>query len=148
MIKTILVLALLVIFPSISSAEKKVSPEDQIRQHLKLPPNSPIDLWKIRAKVMQVVHVGQPWQDVEKAISVFGFKRNIGRSEDSQKPSCWPGDNGLICEFRADASDPGGKRGYWIEFFYWKDPAVLEDVAVTLFKGKKTQSTSKFYTEN
>lgn len=126
MINTILVLTFLVVFPPISSAEKKVIPEDQIRQHLKLPPNSPIDLREIRAKVMQVVHFRQPWQDAEKAITVFGFKRNLGRSEDSQKPNCWPGDNGLICEFRTDASDPGGKREYWIEFFYWKDPAVLK----------------------
>jgi len=147
-IKTLLVLALLVAFPTISSAEKKVSPEDQIRQHFKLPPNSPIDLSKIRAKVLTVVRIGQPWQEVEKAISVFDLKRSPSRSKDSHKPSCWPGDNGLVCEFRADASDPGGKRTYWIEFFYWKNEQILEDVAVTLFKGKKTQSTSKFYTEN
>lgn len=148
MIKTLLVVALFVAFPTISRAENKVSPEDQIRQHLKLPPNSQVDLWKIRAKVLTVVRIGQPWQEVEKAISVFDLKRSPSRSKDTQKPQCWPGDNGLVCEFRADASDPGGKRTYWIEFFYWKNEQVLEDVAVTLFKGKKTQSTSKFYTEN
>lgn len=148
MIKILLTLALLVAFSSISCAENKVSPEDQIRKQLKLPPNSPIDLWKIRAKVLTMVRIGQPWQEVEKAISVFDLKRSPNRSKDTQKPQCWPGDNGLVCEFRADASDPGGKRVYWIEFFYWKNEQVLEDVAVTLFKGNKTQSTSKFYTEN
>jgi hypothetical protein len=147
-ITTLLMLVLLMAFPSISSAEKKGNPEDQIRQHLKLPPNTTIDLWKIRAKVLTAVHIGQPWQEVEKAISVFGLKRSLSRSTDTQKPQCWPGDNGLVCEFKADASDPGGKRAYWIEFFYWKNEQVLEDVAVTLFKGKKVQSTSKFYTEN
>jgi hypothetical protein len=93
------------------------------------------------------VKIGQPWESVEKDISAFGWSRSLSRSMDSQKPNCWPGDNGLICEFKADASDPGGERTYWIEFFYWKDPAVLEDVAVTLF-GKKIQSTSKFYMDN
>ena len=54
---------------------------------------------------------------------------------------------GTLCEFKADKSDPGGEITYWIEFFYWQNEGILEDVAVTRF-GKNVQSTSKFYTEN
>jgi hypothetical protein len=141
---TNLVLAsLFIVLPTIGNAQESRSPEDQIRHHLRLDPAAPFDIWSIRAKVLTIVHIGQPWQSVENAMSNYG----LGRSSETQQTPCWPGDNGLLCQFKASPSDPGGKRTYWIEFFYWGkiDNQVLEDVAVTLFKDKSVNSTSKFY---
>ena len=149
--KCFLIVAVLIIaLTSIANGQKNESPEEQIRRHLRLDPKAPIDIWSIRSKVLQIVHIGQPWQSVEKAMAPYG----LDRYSEARPTPCGPGDNGLLCSFQADAEDPGGKRTYWIEFFYWGDDInnqVLEDVAVTLFlgsgKGKEIiKSTSKYYT--
>jgi len=107
-------------------------------------PKAPFDIWSVRAKVLTIVRIGQPSRAVEKAMSAYG----LGMSTEAKQTPCWPGDNGLLCEFSASATDLGGKRKYWIEFFYWGadiNNQVLEDVAVTLFKDKSVKSTNKFY---
>ncbi|MBM2838529.1 MAG: hypothetical protein HW415_1154 [Deltaproteobacteria bacterium] len=143
-VTVLIVTMLLIALPTISNGQKDQSPEDQIRRHLRLDPKASIDIWSIRSKVLTIVHISQPWQSVEQAMSAYG----LDRSSETKKTPCWPGDNGLVCSFKADALDPGGKRTYWIEFFYWGEDInnqVLEDVAVTLFQGKSVKSTSKFY---
>jgi hypothetical protein len=113
---TLLIIFILVItaIPAIVSGQKHQSPEDQIRHHLRLDPKAPIDIWTIRSKVLTIVHIGQPAQSVEIAMSPYG----LGRASESKLTPCWPGDRGLVCAFEADATDPGGKRTYWIEFHY------------------------------
>lgn len=144
-VTSLAIATLFIVLPLTSSGQGHRSPEDQIRYHLRLDPAAPIDIWLIRAKVLTIVRIGQPWQSVERAMSAYG----LGRSSEAQQTPCWPGDNGLLCQFKANTSDPGGKRTYWIEFFYWgkTDNQVLEDVAVTLFKDKSVISTSEFYTK-
>ena len=120
-------------------------PEKQIRQHLRMDPAAPIDIWSVRSKVLTIVHIGEQSQDVMRAISGYG----LGITTEQQPTPCWPGDNGPLCAFYANAWDPGGKRQYWIEFFFKEENGkqVLEDVAVTFFKDKSVRSTSKFYPE-
>ena len=139
------VLAVLMILPVASNGQVYQSPEDKIRHHLRMDLTAPFDIWAVRSKVLKIVHLGQPWQSVEKAMTAYG----LGISSESQTTPCWPGDNGPVCEFKAAPSEPGGKRTYWVEFFFRGadiDNQVLEDVAVTLFKDGSVISTSKFYT--
>jgi hypothetical protein len=115
---------------TVKSSEEAGTATEKVRKQLRIENAVQIDEHIIRSRVLSLVSLGKKRIEVNEIMAAYGLV-----AATSEKPtSCWPGDRGLLCEFRSvgvavTESDPK----YWIEFVY-DDSGRLEDVVATRFQ--------------